>query len=162
MEIIEQDGLVFDPETGEILEWPSGSIDRMEYLIAQDIEADRNIAGWKMHQGRLRQNIGKMLDEAGIRAVTTPKGRAMWVSRTDRYGRPERLPALVQEFELSRDQEFAILSTAKSLDPKALEALNGLVSTEICAMLIETVEREPHIRIDPPRRTAPDVREIAQ
>ena len=151
------DALV-DEETGEVLEWPEGiSSDRFEWLTLQAIRAQQNIAGWEQNLGILKRALGWMLSKADQRAIKTQYGTPRWASRVDREARPERVPQVLEAFEIPRETEMLIWMCAQKLDPKKLTELeaNGVLPEGVARALIEDKPRGPWIQIDSPREQPP-------
>jgi len=154
--------LLIDEETGEVLEWPEGvSGDKFEWLTLRAKQAQANIDGWKAVEAHLRRALGHMLGDQ--RSIKTAYGTPRWASRVDRIAKPERVPKVVQEFELSREGELAIWMTAKELDPKRIDVLpEELVPAEAKRLLVEDVPRGPWVQIDPPRAAPPEIERVSR
>lgn len=151
--------LLIDESTGEVLEWGDVSGDRFEWLTLQAIRAQRSIDGWEQALGIIKRALGWMLSQADQRSIRTPYGTPRWASRVDRVAAPERVPKVIEAFELPREVEMLIWMTAKSLDPKKLTELeaNGILPEGIAKALIEDKPRGPWLQIDAPREQPPEI-----
>lgn len=133
--------LLIDEETGEVLEWPAGSgADRLAYLTRQCVEAQRAVKAWETALNAYRAAIGRLLDDAGIDSVRTQHGAAAIRNRTNRVGRPERVPDVADRYELRREQVEAIWQCAATLDAKRLLALSeaGAIPDDAARDLIDS------------------------
>lgn len=151
--------LLVDEESGEVLEWGDVSGDKFEWLTLQAKRAQANIDGWEQALGILKRALGRMLTEADQRSIKTPYGTPRWASRVDRVATPERVPLVVERYELGREIEALIWMCAKSLDPKKLDELASLggVQGEAIRALIEDKPRGPWLQIDSPREQPPEI-----
>lgn len=150
--------IIIDEETGEILQMPEGIGDPLEWFTHLANEANAASNAWKATAGMYRQAIGRLLDQAGVKSMKTQYGTPGWRGRLNRKGRPERLPEVTEQYELSRDQQNAILGCASALDAKLLDALEG-VPQEAKSDLIE-VSESSWVQITPPRPAPPDVEKV--
>src|SRR3990172_5743496 len=95
--------LVFDVDTGEILEWPEELRDlpgKVEYLTLRLTQAQAAEKAWKQYGGFLKQAIGKLLTDADLKSLRTAYGTPGWRTRRNREGVVERLPEIVTKYEL--------------------------------------------------------------
>lgn len=134
------DDLLIDEATGEVLEWPAGMRgERVEYLTRRCVEAQAAMKAWEVAYNAYLAALGKMLTDAGVRSIKTAWGTPSLRSRTDRRGRPERVPKVAARYELSPQQVQAIWMCASALDAKQIQALadDGVLPPEAADDLIE-------------------------
>lgn len=155
---IKIDDLVIDEETGEILETPEGIGDPLEWLTHRANEANAASNAWKAASGMYKKAIGELLNQAGVKSMRTQHGTPGWRGRLTRTGRPERLPEVAKEHELSRAQENAILACAKTLDAKLLDDLEN-VPKEATRALIDESETS-WVQITPSKPTPPEIEKV--
>lgn len=153
--------VIIDEQTGEILECPEGIGDRMEWLTHLAVEAKDQEKTWASAGGMYRQAIGKLLDEAGQKRIATEYGIPGWRARLDRRAKPDNLPELIKEHELSEGQVNAVFTTARELDVGRLDILvkQGVIPAPVARGL--TTEKESSwVQIDVKRKAAPEVERI--
>jgi len=151
--------LLIDTETGEVHEWGEVSGDKFEHLTLQAMKAQANIAGWEQALAIYKRALGRMLDQADQRSIRTPYGTPRWASRVDHVANPDRVPQVVEHFELGREIEGLIWMTAKALGHRKLQEMadNGIFGQDVVRALVEDVPRGPWIVIDPPKEQAPEI-----
>lgn len=152
--------LTVDAKTGEILDWPEDvNIDRFEWLTWKAVEAERNIDGWKQALALYKQALGKLLDEAGTKALPTVYGTVRWKQRDNSEAPVERVPELAKTHELSTDALLLLYGCASRLSVSRLRALRGIDASLAPAIgeLIEEKQSKPWVQIDNPRGAAPDI-----
>jgi hypothetical protein len=150
--------LIIDEETGEILEMPEGAGEPLEWLTHRANEARAASKAWEGIGGMYKKAIGQLLIKAGVKSMRTQYGTPGWRGRLTRTGRPERLPEVAKEHELSRDQQNAILGCASALDAKKLDALEG-VPKEAKAGLVDESESS-WVQISPATPQPPEVERV--
>lgn len=151
-EIYDVNGVVVDAATGEIIESDG---DPLERIIAAGLEAKQQIETWEKYQRAMKAAAGSMLP-ANEKRRDTISGTVKRIARNDRRAKPDELPRILADFELTRDQVARIYECAKELDPKLLDALvaSGDIPGNVADLLI-TVKEITYVQFDPIRKQAP-------
>jgi hypothetical protein len=138
--------VIIDEETGEILAMPEGLGDPLEWLTHKAKEANEASKAWAAQKGMYHAAIGRLLAEAGVKAMKTPHGTPMHMTRTDRRASGDAVHRAIAEHELSPAQQRVIFLCAASYNVKELEALitgdgvgHGItIPSEVIDGMIET------------------------
>ena len=157
-DVYEIDGVLVDAITGEVIE---SAGDPLERLIAAGIEARRQRQQWENYEKAMKFAVGHFLTDDHPRAET-PAGTAKRITQTRRRAKPEGIPAVLKEFELTEAQVRALFETAKELDPKLLDALaeQQVVPGDVVDMLV-TESETTYVQFDALRKLAPQPVEVA-
>ena len=155
------DDLIIDEETGEILQLPVGIGDPLEWLTFRAADAGAAEKAWKAAAGMYKKAIGELLNQAGVRSMQTQHGTPGWRGRTTRTGRPDRLPKIAEEYELTRRQKNAILACASELDAKRLDELlrKDLIPREVRDALIDE-SGSSWVQISPAKPAPPEIERV--
>lgn len=151
-DIYEVQGVVVDAETGEIIESDGDPIER---IIAAGLEAKAQIKIWESYYGAMRAAAGGMLSEERPR-VNTVAGIAKRIAYPKRTARPDKLPGLAAEYELTHEQVTRIYECAKELDLSMLWTLDDIPGAVIDGLT--TIRDVSYVQFDPLRKQAPRAR----
>jgi hypothetical protein len=146
VEVIESGGvikvgdLVIDESTGEVLDWPAGTGNRVEYLTKLCVEAQQAIKAWEAALNGYKHALGKLLDDEAVTSLKTGYGTPAWRTQNRTTGRPERVADVARAHELAPAQVDEIWRCATALDAKRLIALAdaGAIPPSVAADLIDT------------------------
>ncbi|KKL75957.1 hypothetical protein LCGC14_2049710 [marine sediment metagenome] len=158
---VKVDDLVVDELTGEVLELPENAGDLVEFLTYREVELARGESAYKQARFLVKLALKRELEKLDLKSLQTQYGRPVIRSRTTRKGKVERLPRVMQEFELSKEQERNILYAASGLDAKRLESVEeaNLVPREAIEALIEETRSE-WLQVNPILKTPPVVEKV--
>ena len=158
-DVYEIDGVLVDAETGEIIE---SNGDPIERLVAAGLEAQAQIKQWERYAKAMKYAAGQFLNDEHPRAET-PAGVARRVSYPSRKAKPDGIPALLSEFELSEAQVAALYECARDLDPNLLDKLadDGTVPGDVVDALV-TTSQVTYVQFDALRKAAPKPQEVAK
>lgn len=148
------DEILIDPETGEILSEQDIGIDELSLRLKDGQEQEKS---WAAHNALLKKAIGKKLDDAGVKKAETPYGVATWRTQARKSASAERLEFVMGEFGLEEREVQAIWECARDFDPKKLETLRGMFSSQLDKALDALIEEKPvsYVLLQPLRRVAP-------
>ena len=151
-DVYEIDGVLVNAETGEIIESDGDPIER---LIAAGLEARDQKQRWEHYEKAMRYAAGHFLDDKHPRAET-PAGIAKRISYPKRTAKPDGIPELLGEFELTESQVAALYECARDLDPNLLDKLadEGTVPGDVVDALV-TTSQITYVQFDALRKTAP-------
>lgn len=153
--------IVVNEETGEIVEWPEGAGDRLEALVMRCRQAQENADGWKQAEAVLKRAIGRLLDEAGVKSLTTAYGTASWRSRTDTRLPLRDFAEYAHKVELPRADVLAVVAVLGALpvskDTEA--ALKETLGSDV-DWLVTRSPSAPWVQIDRPRTAPPRIERI--
>lgn len=157
-DVYEIDGVLVDAETGEIIE---SNGDPIERLIAAGLEAQAQIKQWERYAKAMKFAAGHFLNAEHPRAET-PAGIAKRISYPSRKAKPDGIPALLSEFELTEAQVAALYECARDLDPALLDRLaaEGIVPGDVVDALV-TTSHVTYVQFDALRKAAPKPQEVA-
>ena len=157
-DVYEVNGLLVDAETGEIIESDGDPIER---LIAAGIEARQQRQQWENYEKAMKAAAGYFLT-AEHPESETPAGIAKRITRKNRRAKPDGIPAVLDEFELTDAQVRALFECAKELDPKLLDALaeQQVVPGDVVDMLV-TESTTSYVQFDALRKIAPQPKKVA-
>jgi hypothetical protein len=118
---------VLDEETGEILEWPAGVSDRLEYLATQHRNAAEQEKGWGVQKGFWSRLLDRALSEAGTKKHAGATFIATSVASTTLRSAPAEAVVDARAAELITDSEATdlLLRAAKVLDTDEVEQWIG-------------------------------------
>lgn len=151
-DVYEIDGVLVDADTGEIIE---SNGDPIERLTAAGLEAKRQIESWERYQKAMKFAAGHFLTDEHPRAET-PAGIAKRITQKRRRAKPDGIPKVLGEFELTDAQVRALFECASALDPKLLDALAAeqVVPGDVVDMLV-TESTTTYVQFDALRKLAP-------
>ena len=158
------DDLLIDETTGEILAAPAGlSPDRLDWLIAQGLDAQREEKSWTAAKGAYGSAVRRLLADAGLTTYRCDYGGASVRSRRTRRSSAERVAAVVSACDLQPEQLAAIWRCAKELDPDKIQALvyQDVIAQRVAEGLITHGRSRPWTQFTPPRRAAPRIARTA-
>ena len=158
---VKVDDLVVDELTGEVLELPENAGDKAEFLTYRLTALQEAERAYKQAIVLLKLALQRELEKLDLKSLQTQYGRPVIRSRTTRKGRVERMPTVVDDFELSDQQTTHILDAATSLDAKYLDTLaeKGIVPREAIEALIEETHSE-WLQVSPILKAPPVVEKI--
>ena len=152
--------LIVDEETGEIMELPKNVGEPVAWMTLRLTEATAARKAWEQHEIIYKSVLGNLLDAAELTRMRTEYGTAGRRSRLNRRARIERLPILKDVFELTEKQIAIILTCAKELDVRALEALPpDAVPPEVIKLLVDE-SMSSWVQISPLTPTPPPVERV--
>lgn len=138
-DLIRIDGLVIDPDTGEVVEWPDGwAGDRIEHLLAAYHEAALNLDGWQARIGQLKAALGRQLEDRDLRSLSTALGTVRWVAPV-----PSLRPLGVKE-----------------LREVVVERYGFEEGAALLADLVREQATRPYVRVDKPAAPAPAIERV--
>jgi hypothetical protein len=161
--------VIIDEETGEILAMPEGLGDPLEWLTHKAKEANEASKAWAAQKGMYHAAIGRLLAEAGVKAMKTSHGTPMHMTRTDRRASGDAVHRAIAEHELSPMQQRAIFLCAASYNVKELEALRTgdgdnvravTVPDEVIDGMIET-SVSAWVQVRPPTPNPPPAERVS-
>lgn len=151
METVVIDGVAIDSETGEILEWPEGLGDQMEYLAMRIAMSTLAIKGHEEAIAHWKRAAGRLLAQQGARSVATDWGTLSWRGRVDRKVDPAAFANWAHEAEMPASDIIRVLvEAAGSLNADVVEKAGA-------GEIVERIERGPWVQMDKPRTPAPAI-----
>ncbi len=125
-EAIKIGDLIIDEHTGEILQLPEGIGEPLAWLTHKANEAIRASKTWEGIGGMYKKALGELLNQAGVKSIKTEYGAPGWRERKNVRARVDRLPQVIEDFELDHGDLLGLLMCVSGLDVKRLNALKGL------------------------------------
>lgn len=163
--VVRIDDLVIDEETGEVLEWPSGIVDRIRYLQEQQLLGKALEDDGKTIRQMAGRALGRELDALGERSIVTDSGRTRAVPPTDVRSAPASAVVVARGLELITDDEAdeLLIAAAKDLNRDAVEQWvsehreSDDDRTKLLLILIALTPRAGWVQTERPRVKAPRV-----
>ena len=120
-------GMVVDDATGEILEWPDGITDKLEYLAMQHRAAAEQEKGWEFQKGFWSRLLDRALAEVGTKkyAGSTVSVTAVAGSTTRKAPATAVVAAAAAELITADESIDLLLRAAKELDIGEVDAWIG-------------------------------------
>lgn len=120
-------GMVVDEATGEILEWPEGVTDKLEYLAMQHRAAAEQEKGWEVQKGFWARLLDRALAEVGTKkyAGATVSVTAVAGSTTRKAPATAVASAAAAELITADEASSLLLRAAKDLDIGEVDAWIG-------------------------------------
>ncbi len=158
---VKVDDLIIDEDSGEVLEMPENAGDLVEFLTYREVELARGESAYKQARFLVKLALKRELEKLDLKSLQTQYGRPVIRSRTNRKGVAERLPRVIQDFELSREQQERLMYTASAFDAKRLDYLveHDVLPREAIEALIEETHSE-WLQVSPILKTPPVVEKV--
>lgn len=157
-DVYELEGVLVHADTGEIIESDGDPIER---IIAAGIEARLQKQYWERYEKAMKFAAGHFLTAEHPKSET-PAGIAKRITQRRRRAKPDGIPKVLGEFELTDAQVRALFECAKELDPKLLDVLAAeqVVPGDVVDMLV-TESETTYVQFDALRKLAPQPVEVA-
>ncbi len=117
------DDLIIDEQTGEILQLPEGIGEPLAWLTHKANDAIRNGKTWEGIAGMYKKALGELLNQAGVKSIKTEYGAPGWRERKNRTVRVDRLPDVIENYELDRGDLLRLLMCVSGMNVKMVDAL---------------------------------------
>ena len=102
---------------------PEGIGEPLEWLTHKANEAIRASKTWEGIGGMYKKALGELLNQAGVKSMRTQYGAPGWRERKNVRARVDRLPEVIEDYELDRGDLLGLLMCVSGLDVKMLSAL---------------------------------------
>ncbi len=155
---IKIDDLIIDEQTGEILQLPEGIGEPLAWLTHKANDAIRASKAWEGIAGMYKKALGELLNQAGVKSIKTQYGAPGWRERKNRQVRIDRLPDVIENYELDHGHILGLLLCASGLDVKMVAALK--LPDGVKEKLIDEMPPTTYVQITPATPMPPVIESV--